>query len=89
MTEIVGGVVAIIGACLVVCGVVIQIVEWLDERKAKREHRGYTTKGTSTADDLNALRKLIKLIVKQPLGAQLIIWGVVLVVIGLGGYRFG
>lgn len=69
-----------LGVALIIIGCYISIVDW------KRRHRpvaedGVVTEGTSLAETLEGLAKLADALKGHPLGMQLIIVGIVLLVI--------
>ena len=75
-----------VGLLLVVTGVVISISDWRDKkRKAKRG--AMENKPLGLAEDLTALKELALALAEKPLGMQLVVWGVVLLLIGgvMGG----
>jgi hypothetical protein len=72
-------VLAVLGAVLIVVGVIVSIVEW--NRQHRPKSAGVVTEGTSLDKSITALAKLAEALKNLTLGMQLIFAGMALEVI--------
>jgi predicted RND superfamily exporter protein len=83
---LVAGLVVIgLGVLMVLAGIVMSIVDWNSGRRGGRRPTGRRRSGA--AEDMDALRRLLRELGRHPLGTQFITWGVLLILVGgmLGG----
>jgi hypothetical protein len=75
-----------LGVVLIVVGVAISISDWRAKKREAQAGR-MENKPLGLDENLTALKELVIALADKPLGMQLVVWGIVLLLIGgiLGG----
>jgi len=75
-----------VGLFMIVAGVLISIIDWRS-KKQEAKQGGMANKPLGLDADLTALKELVVALANKPLGMQLVVWGIVLLLIGgvMGG----
>jgi hypothetical protein len=69
-----------LGVALIILGAVISVADW-NRRHKQKETKGVITEPTGLDETIKGLAKLADALKGYPLGMQLIVWGVVVLVI--------
>jgi uncharacterized membrane protein len=84
--QLAGFLILALGMILIVAGVLMIVFDWQTGRAQERERRraeDVRVKAEGVADSINALAKLVDALKGASLGEQLVVFGIVLLLIGV------
>ena len=72
-----------LGVAMIIIGVIVSLADWNRKREEqeRQKKKGVITEATGLDETLKGLAKLADALKTYPLGIQLIVWGIVILVI--------